>query len=212
MHLPNDFHAPATPQPLAAPGGALPAQPKKRLSRGKRIGIGVAIFVGVVFAVNMIVGITLALTTALQADDTKATVQSTTKSPAPSASPSPRRPTDTPTARPKPTKSAQQIADEKYAAEMKKAGWKQIDDDVWSRWDEGESDMFFYTFKLRVVSPTGCNNSLYVKGSLLDQGGTVIGFANDVLPGLAANQQAVLELTSYDDNAASIQLDEVSCY
>lgn len=86
----------------------------------------------------------------------------------------------------------------KYAAKMQRRGWTELSEGLWARWDSpaAESNIMGVTWKMRVVSPDGCPNGVYVEANVLDSSGTVVGFTNAMLPSLGAHTQALMQLTT----------------
>ena len=65
---------------------------------------------------------------------------------------------------------------------------------------------------VEVITRDGCPTSLYVEASILDAGGTNIGFTNDTTSGLAAGQRAKLILEFFEESADSIRITDISCF
>ncbi|MBB3041972.1 hypothetical protein [Nocardioides soli] len=101
------------------------------------------------------------------------------------------------------------------AAKMERLGWAQVTNGLWARWDspDGEGNIMGVTWKMRVVSPEGCPNGVYVEANVLDTSGTVVGFTNAMLPSLGANSQALMELsTATGEQRVSLEPTKASCY
>jgi hypothetical protein len=80
---------------------------------------------------------------------------------------------------------------------MKRLGWPQMVENLWAKYEgPGEATTVSVSWKIRVVSRTGCPNGVYLEANVRDESKTVVGFANDLLPSLPAKQPAVLELTT----------------
>jgi hypothetical protein len=99
-----------------------------------------------------------------------------------------------------------------YAAKMKKRGWTELTEGLWGTWGPSSADTFSVTWKMRVVSPTGCSNGVYLEANVMDASDTVVSFTNDMLPSLPANQQAVLQLTTTAHGQVTVQITKASCY
>lgn len=85
----------------------------------------------------------------------------------------------------------------KYAAKMKRLGWRKYTDALWIKPDGvAVSDSFSVTWRIRVVSPAGCSGGVYLEANILDASNSVVDYANDFLPTLRANQQAILTISS----------------
>lgn len=64
---------------------------------------------------------------------------------------------------------------------------------------------------MNVIAKDGCPTGLYAAINIVDSAGTVVGFTNDSLPGLAPMRKARLEFTNTTDyNSAEFQ--ELNCY
>lgn len=62
-----------------------------------------------------------------------------------------------------------------------------------------------------VVAASGCNN-LYVEVNYLDSSGSVVDWSNDTANNLGPGQTAKLEFVTFEDQASSATLSEISCY
>jgi hypothetical protein len=63
-----------------------------------------------------------------------------------------------------------------------------------------------------VVAKNGCPSSLYAEITILDSGGSNIGFTNDTTSGLSPGQQAKLIFEDFTPDANSARLSKISCY
>lgn len=64
---------------------------------------------------------------------------------------------------------------------------------------------------VNVVSKNGCPGGIYAEANVLDSAGTVIDWTNDSVPSLAPGQKARLNFTTYQDNADTIQIVDMTC-
>jgi hypothetical protein len=68
------------------------------------------------------------------------------------------------------------------------------------------------TFSTMDVTPSvGCTD-LYVEVNFLDADGNIVDWGNDTASSLSVGQTAKLEFDSYDANASSTDITEISCY
>jgi hypothetical protein len=187
---------------VAKPGGMAPVVgtpgPGPKRSSGGRWRVGLAIGVAVLVGVGVV-----ASALASSGDNSESAS-------APTAGPTSMKPLPE-VADPKPTPD--QAA--RYAARMKQRGWTQVADNLWGKEQpDGESTTFSVSWKYRVVSPTGCPNGVYMAANVVNRSKTVVGFTNDYLPSLPANQQAILELTASakaSDGTLFLEPTKVTC-
>ena len=87
-------------------------------------------------------------------------------------------------------------------------------DGVATRWlENGEFSCGYYDWcwGMEVITKFGCSN-LYVEISLKNKNGVNIGWTNDTAQGLAPGDKAQLIFGTYDSQAETASLAEVSCY
>lgn len=65
---------------------------------------------------------------------------------------------------------------------------------------------------MEVISRWGCPSSLYVEINMQNKNGVNIGWTNDTAQGLGAGDKAQLIFGTYDSQAETARLAEVSCY
>lgn len=65
---------------------------------------------------------------------------------------------------------------------------------------------------MELITQNGCPNSLYVELSILDEAGTSVGYTNDTTSALSPGQRAKMLFESFEDDAHSARLTEVTCY
>lgn len=63
-----------------------------------------------------------------------------------------------------------------------------------------------------IIAKNGCPSSLYAEITILDSGGSNIGFTNDTTSGLSSGQQAKLIFEDFTPGANTARLSEISCY
>lgn len=197
---PNLTGAAGAPQPTMATPQRL-TTPQKSTKTWPLIAVGIGILTLTVF------GFAVAVVSGDTDSDQGVSVSPASPSPSPTSKPN----TSTPTPTPRPTAPTVD-PDAALAKAMEEKGWMRLSDEVWGAWEEGEADMFSYSWRLRVIAPEGCRNGIYVAGTIEDETKTVIGYANDLLPSLAPNQQAVMKLTTMLDGGTGIRISDVSCY
>lgn len=188
--------------PVTAPLHPIAAPPMSPKERWLRLPIGAKIALAVL---PVLVGLSVIGSVVGETDD-----RGTSEAPAPtpkaipnaakSQSPNPARTTVAPD------------PSIKYAADMKKLGWTKLTDGLWGKWDPSSSDSFSVTWNMRVVSQDGCSNGVYLEGNVMDASNTVVGFVNDMLPSLPANQQAVLKLMSTASGQLTVETTKANCY
>jgi hypothetical protein len=69
-----------------------------------------------------------------------------------------------------------------------------------------------YCWGMSIIAREGCPSSLYAEISILDSGGTNIGFTNDTTSGLGASQKAKLVFETFTPGAKTAMLAKISCY
>lgn len=80
-------------------------------------------------------------------------------------------------------------------------------------WVDDPNCDYFGCSQLNVIARDAqCPNGLYASVNILDKSGTIIGYSNDSLPSLLLGQKARLNFTITEDDAATIALNEFSCY
>lgn len=81
------------------------------------------------------------------------------------------------------------------------------------KWSDGGSCKFssWGCWHMNVIAKDGCQSGLYAAINIVDTAGTVVGYTNDSLPGLAPMQKARLEFTNTTDYR-SAQFQELKCY
>lgn len=92
-------------------------------------------------------------------------------------------------------------------------GFTEYEDGL-TAWDWADRSCSYYSGRcshMDVVTWIGCPN-LYVEVNFLDSSNSVIDWSNDTARGLRAGDRAKLEFVSFDDNARSTRLVEISCY
>ena len=96
-------------------------------------------------------------------------------------------------------------------------GFNEYDDDAEIAWrwlDNGEYSCAYgdHCWGMVVIARNGCPSSLYAEITVLDSGGTNIGFTNDTTSGLGAGQKANLVFEDFTPGAKSARLAKISCY
>ncbi len=105
----------------------------------------------------------------------------------------------TPTGQPKPKK---QPGD----------GWPMENGIAW-QWVKKDQCDYGRCAQMNVIAKDNeCPSGLYVSVNVLDGGGTIIGYSNDLLPSLRMGQKARLTFQIIEDGAKSIELNELKCY
>lgn len=92
-------------------------------------------------------------------------------------------------------------------------GYYETGNGVAWNWSSGGGCKFssFGCWHMNVIAKDGCPSGLYAAINIVDSAGTVVGFTNDSLPGLAPMRKARLEFTNTTDyNSAEFQ--ELNCY
>lgn len=89
-------------------------------------------------------------------------------------------------------------------------------DGIAMRWlEDNEFDCDYqgdWCWGMEVISRWGCPSSLYVEISIKNKSGVNIGWTNDTAQGLGAGQKAQLIFGTYESQAETASLAEVSCY
>lgn len=67
-------------------------------------------------------------------------------------------------------------------------------------------------FAMTVVTERDCSRNLYASVSLLNAGGSNIGWTNDSAKGVLAGDPTRLVFNSYEDGVDSARIAEISCY
>ena len=65
---------------------------------------------------------------------------------------------------------------------------------------------------IKVITQTGCPSGLYAEINIMDGGGTVIDYSNDLLGGTRPDDTVMLEFTTFQDYAETGRLTELNCY
>ncbi|MGI8829808.1 MAG: DNA translocase FtsK [Candidatus Limnocylindria bacterium] len=65
---------------------------------------------------------------------------------------------------------------------------------------------------VEVIARDGCSAGLYIEASLLDDGGSSVGYTNDTASRLSPGQTAKLILNVTEDTTDRVQITEINCY
>lgn len=92
-------------------------------------------------------------------------------------------------------------------------GYIETSSGVAMKWSSGGGCKFssFGCWHMNVITKEGCSSGVYAAINIVDSAGTVVGFTNDSLPGLAPMQKARLEFTNTTDYDTA-QFQELKCY
>lgn len=105
-------------------------------------------------------------------------------------------------------------ASEKFACEQR--GFDSYASGVCYRWMDHNDPKFDCGYSsgrcsiLEVSPDSGCT-SLYVQANVLDDSGTIIGWANDMAKSVPANGNALIKLVTFEDHGKSFKLTELTC-
>lgn len=82
------------------------------------------------------------------------------------------------------------------------------------KWYKGAScsSSFWSCWHIKVITQSGCPSGLYGEINIMDGGGTVIDYTNDLIGGTSPGDTVLLEFTSYNDYAETGRLTELNCY
>ena len=91
--------------------------------------------------------------------------------------------------------------------------WASDENLAW-KWYSGAScaTSFGSCWHIKVVTQLGCSSGLYGEINIMDSGGTVIDYTNDLIGGTSAGDSVLLEFTTYNDYAQTARLTELNCY
>jgi hypothetical protein len=94
-------------------------------------------------------------------------------------------------------------------------GFSEFEDGIAWRWAErGEYRCSYgdHCWGMFIVAKFGCPSMLYAEITILDSGGTNIGFTNDTTSSVGSGQQAKLVFEDFTPGADSARLAEIKCY
>ena len=82
----------------------------------------------------------------------------------------------------------------------------------WSEATRAECRSGVACFAVNVLAENGCPRNLYVSVTLLDDAGNNIGWTNDTAQGVQAGENTRLVFTTYEREAMTARVADVSCY
>lgn len=93
------------------------------------------------------------------------------------------------------------------------SAWSTDSNLAW-KWYSGASCNTYFgsCWHIKVISQAGCPSGLYGEINIMDGGGTVIDYSNDLIGGTSPGDTVLLEFTTYNDYAETGRLTDLNCY
>lgn len=87
------------------------------------------------------------------------------------------------------------------------------DTNVAWKWAKGlDCDLGDWCWHIKVITASGCPDGVYAELNELDSAGNVIDYSNDSIPRLDAGQTAIMEFSTYNENADTGQMTTITCH
>lgn len=90
------------------------------------------------------------------------------------------------------------------------SGFEQVADGVAFKRIEGECTSW-PCVAYEVATRDGCPNGLYVEANVLNSGGTIVGYTNDVVQRMGASDRAKIVLDILEDDGERTRVSEINC-
>lgn len=90
--------------------------------------------------------------------------------------------------------------------------WSSDTNVAW-KWANGlDCELGDWCWHIKVITASGCPDGVYAELNELDSAGNVIDYSNDSIPRLDAGQTAIMEFSTYNENADTGQMTTITCH
>lgn len=92
------------------------------------------------------------------------------------------------------------------------AGYEDTNTGVAIRWIDNPDCGYSTCAQLEAFALRACPNSLFIEANVLDTGGRIVGYTNDLASSVRAGETAIMTMRTFEDAGSVIDLTDISCY